>query len=120
MRIAVALFGEEMSPRFDCCGALAFADSEQGFDHAEIIELTTPDGERRMGLLSAHQSQVLLCGGIRRCDWLRIQALGIEVISGLQGQASDCYRDFQEGCLQPEASPIFGCQRRQRRHGKGG
>jgi predicted Fe-Mo cluster-binding NifX family protein len=122
MWVAVALFGEEISPRFDCCGALAFVDSEQGFETAEVIHFNNPDGEKRLGLLLERNAQVLLCGGIRRCDWFRLQAQGIEVFSGLQGQASDCFKDYREGRLQPEAStntPSFGCQRRQHRHGKG-
>ena len=122
MRIALAMFGEEMSPRFDCCGALAFADSEQAFETAEMIRFTSPDGESRLGLLLERRSQILLCGGIRRCDWFRLQALGIKVISELQGRASDRFKDYREGRLQPEAhpsTPDFGCQRRRLRHGKG-
>jgi len=121
--IAISLFAEEISPRFDCCSALAFADSEQAYEKAEIVPCYGPDGEKRLSNIIARKASVLICDGIRRCDWFRLRALGIEVFSGFQGKAEDLFKKYKEGCLQVEAienpQPL-GCRQRRRMQRKGG
>lgn len=122
MRLAIALFGEEISPRFDCCAALAILDSAAAFTTAERMCCGTPDGERRLNLLLSQKVELLLCGGLRRCDWFRLEAQGIRVLAGFQGQANEIFIAYQEGCLQseaPSALSSIGCQHRWRRCGKG-
>lgn len=122
MRLAIALFGEEISPRFDCCAALAILDSAAAFTTAERLCCGTPDGERRLNLLLSQKVELLLCGGLRRCDWFRLEAQGIGVLAGFQGQADELFAAYQEGRLPREAPaevPQFGCQHRRHRQGKG-
>lgn len=101
MKIAIALFGDEVSPRFDCCTGLRFV-SDDGSE--ENLDLRGQTATARMSeVLKRHPSQ-LLCGGIRRCDLFLLLESGIQVIEGLCGDASVALDACKRGELKLSAS----------------
>lgn len=98
MKIAISLFGEEVSPRFDCCTGLRFVEQD-GVE--ENLALRGQSAGERLSEVLRRQPQVLLCGGIRRCDLFLLAASGIKVIDGLYGPASEAL----EACLQGTLTP---------------
>ena len=84
MRIAVALFGDEVSPRFDCCTGLLVQDA----DGSEVrLDLCGRTAHARIQEVVRQKPDCLLCGGIRRCDLFFLTETGIQVIDGLSGEA---------------------------------
>ena len=120
--VAVSMFVDEISPRFDCCSELAFVDSERGFDAAEMTVCGGPDGEKRLEMIALKHAETLLCGGIRRCDWLTLRSRGVEVISGLHGRAGDLFEQYVAGVLRPGelGNPLQFQRERRRKRMKGG
>ena len=105
MIVGIALFNDEISPRFDCCTGLAVVDTAKGFKNATRIDLRGTDYHRRVDEFLAHKLDVLLCGGIRRCDFYLLKTSGIDMIPGLSGSAADRLADFTRGSLKPQTDP---------------
>lgn len=97
--IAVALFGDEISPRFDCCAELAFIPAGEEFEAANRILLKGSDSEDRILRLLEQPCRALLCGGIRKQDRLRLIVGGVEVVDGLSGPAIMRIEEFRKGGL---------------------
>lgn len=95
MVIAVALFGDEISPRFDCCVELAFVADQGDLCSAKRMRMKRSDSEARIMRLMDQSCRALLCGGIRHRDRLRLKASGITVIDGLYGPAHERLREYQ-------------------------
>jgi hypothetical protein len=96
MKVAVALFGEEISPRLDGCVELLVCHD----DREERIDLRQANGLERLAAILKLAPDVLLCGGIRRCDYFLLVQSGIDVIPGLTGTASHRLADLRQGTLQ--------------------
>lgn len=95
MRIAVALFGEEVSPRW--CGAreaLVATVRAGAVEETERLELGTCSNVVRLARLNALGVSVLLCGGFDRRFLWRAQRLGIRVVWGVTGSALQALRTF--------------------------
>ncbi len=101
MTVAVALFRNEISPRFDCCAGLVFVEPGASWIEARHATPETEGAESRIQLILQGKTDVFLCGGIRRCDYLRLQSEGVTVIPGLTGPAAERYREYLENRLQP-------------------
>jgi predicted Fe-Mo cluster-binding NifX family protein len=100
MKIAIPMFGTKVSPRFDSAPSLLLVGASDGAVQNRMVEsLEGIHGQHRIGLLSALGTDVLLCGGIRRCDYFSIVDAGIEIYSGLIGEAKDVLDAFLCGCL---------------------
>jgi predicted Fe-Mo cluster-binding NifX family protein len=100
MRIAIPMFGARVSPRFDSAPSLLLVSASDGAVQDETVEsMEDVRGSGRIELLSGHGVDVLLCGGIRRCDYFSIVAAGIEVYPGLMGEAQDVLDAFLCGGL---------------------
>jgi len=97
MKIAAALFGEEISPRFDCCTGLLVRD-EGG--HEVRLDLRGWTAGARVEELVRRKPDCLLCGGIRRCDLFLLTECGIRVIDGLTGEARTAVEQCSDGTLQ--------------------
>jgi len=95
MNFALSLFDNEISPRFDCCTAIAFLSDTAKFKTAERVEFKGADGEERLRLILNRECNILLCGGIRKQDFLRLKAGGVHVIEGLSGDARSCFDEFK-------------------------
>src|SRR6266511_2172850 len=95
MRIAVALFGDEVSPRW--CGAReALVASVRGgaIEATERLELGDCSNVVRLGRLRVLGVSVLLCGGFDRRFLLRAGRLGIRVVWGVTGGALKALQRF--------------------------
>ncbi|MBN1341307.1 MAG: hypothetical protein JXQ73_01430 [Phycisphaerae bacterium] len=100
MRVAVPLFGQEVSPRFGCGGELLIASIEngtlQGTEVERTGELSFPQWPTFLASLNV---AVLICGGIHH-DLLReIERLGIKVYWGVIGPVSQALAALIDGTL---------------------
>ncbi|HPQ71590.1 MAG TPA: NifB/NifX family molybdenum-iron cluster-binding protein [bacterium] len=124
MRIAIATFQTRISPRFDCANTVWLVDleGENEVARTELSLMQTPP-PARAALLRSHDVAVLLCGGVRRCDYFDLLDQGIEVIAGLMGEAQDMLTAYRQGRLNPEPrwepGRRFGCHARRGRHAHG-
>jgi predicted Fe-Mo cluster-binding NifX family protein len=105
MRIAIATYGEMISPRFDCASTLRvleYSGNGQSDRREELLQLT--EGDDHAGLLLRQGVTALLCGGIRRCDYQRLTAAGVEVVAGQFGPWLDVFREYLAGRLKSQPS----------------
>ena len=123
MRIAIATYGEMISPRFDCASTLRILEWTGG-DPSERREtrLQLAEGCVHSEMLLRENVSALLCGGIRRCDYHRLADAGVMVIAGLNGSFPDVFREFLAGRLksQPPWERPQGCGPRGHGRGQGG
>ena len=100
MNIAIPKFGTRVSPRFDTAPSVLLVRANSGsVEERTELSLTQLGSWRRAGLLSGHEIDVLLCGGIRQCDYFSIVSQGIEVYPGLIGEVEDVLEVFLQGGL---------------------
>lgn len=100
MKVAAALFGEEISPRFDCCTGLLILDE----DESEVkLDFRGRTAGARIEEVIRRKPDWLLCGGIRRCDLLLLTECGIRVVHGLTGPARMAVDQCRNGTLKTGA-----------------
>lgn len=99
LTIAAALFGDEISPRFDCCTGLLVVKSDGSVERRDLRGRTA--GFRIAAVLQCRPT-CLLCGGIRRRDSFLMTDNGIRVIDGLCGQANAAVEALKAGLLQEQ------------------
>jgi predicted Fe-Mo cluster-binding NifX family protein len=103
MRVALPVFGTELSPRF-CFAAEVLIVTQDRPDGVEtrprerlVLEgLGWPDRLRR---LAERRVDVLLCGGFPRIFRAQAEALGIRVEVGLGGEAERVLEAFRRNAL---------------------
>jgi predicted Fe-Mo cluster-binding NifX family protein len=107
-RIALALFGDEVSPRFCFAQAVVVVELARGqVVRREVVSLGEPFLSRRIAQLAALGVEALLCGAFNRAYLPAAESLGIRVITGMSGNAEEALARFIRG---------GGCSRRR---GKG-
>lgn len=122
MRVALPLFGTDLSPRF-CFAAEVVIVTQARVDGVEtqprerlVLEgLGWPDRLRR---LAERHVDVLLCGGFPRIFRAQAEALGIRVEVGLGGEVERVLDAFRRNALHEVTigrRPLESC--RGRRHG---
>ena len=124
MKIAIALFGLRVSPRFDCAPAIRVVEIDGG----EILDSKDVSAEKwdvleRIRKLSEMGAEVLICGGIDGFCAQQISAHGIRIYSWITGEADDALSCLLRGEL--ESGFMMGsggrcCGRWQFRRGRGG
>lgn len=122
MLVAIPAFGSRISPRFDCAPQFVFVEMEDGRVGSRREESVSHLHWRtRIALLMERKVDVLLCGGIRRCDFLFLAEAGVKVCAGLVGMVDDVLEAFTRGELSPldPGGPGFGAGRRRRGAGRG-
>ncbi len=124
MNVAIALFGNEISPRLDCCTSLAFVSLEGDWSDAERIDFNSQEDFRRLEILLDRKTDKLLCGGIRRRDWMLLSGSGVEILANLTGSAQLRFQELKSGLLIP-VLPSWKraggpCRHRQGRNRQGG
>ncbi len=124
MIVAAALFDRNISPRLDFCDGFLVQDTERGQSEALRVRAAQLSRADRLNLLTRLNVEILLTGGIRRCDYFFLTHSGIRVLTGLTGEAEARIAEYLHGTLSVQA-PCFdqrsqpGCRRRLRRR-KGG
>ena len=98
MRVAIPTFGSRISPRFDCASNVLIVDLDNGEISGRTEQALSHVGAReRIHLLRSMGVELLICGGLRRCDHFNMTGMGIDVVSGRMGEVEDVLRHLQEG-----------------------
>ena len=123
MKIAIALFGTRVSPRFDCAPGFQIVAINNGkvLDSQEVSvekwkELDRVKKLKELGV------DALICGGIDMFSNQQLNHRGIKVYSWITGEAEDALNCLLQGQLQPGYMLAAGgrcCGRWRLRHGKG-
>jgi len=100
MRVAIPIFGEEISPRFCFAEDVLLLDVEDRREVSRKVlrlgQICNPD---RLRLLEARGVGVLVCGGFDRDFLPTAHDLGVHVVWGVTGTVETAVRDVVSGKL---------------------
>ncbi len=114
MKIAIPLFGNRISPRFDYSPELWVITVEQGeVIFQEKLPITNLNLPQRLSQLTSMGVDHLICGGIDGYCLNHLGRNGIGVLYNIVGEAEVAFQLFIEGKL----SPGICCERKRRRRG---
>ena len=109
-KIALAVWGDILSPVFDSAGAVLIADIEGGKATATRTEDLGPQlPYSRATRLSGWGVEVLICGAISVEFARMLESFGIEVIGFISGNARQVLDAYLEGTLIRNAYAMPGC-----------
>jgi predicted Fe-Mo cluster-binding NifX family protein len=101
-RIAIALFGDEVSPRFCFAEAVVVVDIAEGRTVGrQVVSLGEPWLARRLSQLASLGVHTLVCGAFNRAYLPAAERLGIQVITGVAGNKDEAIARFAKwrtGC----------------------
>jgi len=101
MKIAIALFGNKVSPRFDLSPKLWIIQEENGeVVHQEKISLEGLTILQRIEKLHLNGITKLICGGIHDFSMNQLRNMGIAVFHNVMGEAELALLNFLKGELQ--------------------
>jgi predicted Fe-Mo cluster-binding NifX family protein len=101
MKIAIALFENRVSPRFDLSPKLWIIREENGeVVHQEKISLEGFTILQRIEKLNSSGITKLICGGIHDFSLNQLINMGIEVFHNVMGEADTALKNFLNGELQ--------------------
>lgn len=113
MKVAIPLFENRVSPRFDCAPKVLVATVQgKKVVRREEFSLASYDPFQRTALLSEHGVSALICGAIMGFSEKTLLSQGVQVICPVCGDAEEALRLFAEGRLTPE--PFFPNERPRR------
>ena len=101
MKIAIAIFGTRVSPRFDFAPGFMLVEITDG----EIVgrrEIPAEgwEGLERIEKLAESAVEAVICGSIDRFSLRQLEMRGIKVYSWITGEAEDALSSFQKGQLE--------------------
>ena len=101
MKVAIALFGTRVSPRFDCAPAFRVVET----DHGEIRDTRDMDTDghdvlNRIKRLIESGVNVVICGGIDEFSASQLRHHRIEIYAWITGQADDALNCLIKGQLE--------------------
>lgn len=100
VKIAVAIFGKRVSPRFDFAPRLLIADLVDSTREPPMnLDMTAWSPDERPDKLAKLGIDVLICGGIDRLSIERCRELGVDVFPWVSGAADDVIPSFLNGDL---------------------
>jgi hypothetical protein len=93
--VAIALFGEEVSPRF-CYAESALVVSLVGGQEVwrQVVSLGEPWIPGRLSQLAGVGVRTILCGAFNRAYLPSAERLGIRVVTGISGNAENALARF--------------------------
>lgn len=110
--IGIPLFGTEVSPRFCFAESMLVVDVENGRETRRFVtSLGTPWLPGRVAELALRGVRTLLCGGFNRAYLPTAERLGIQVITGVSGDAEKALAAFLRGQIDPGSTRIRRCRR---------
>ena len=123
MKIAIAIFGTRVSPRFDFAPGFMLVEMTNG----EIVsrrEIPAEgwDGFERIKELAELAVETVICGAIDQFSLRQLEVRGIKVYSWITGEAEDALSSFQKGQLKSGFMMAQGgrcCGRWRFRQGRG-
>ncbi len=109
-KIALAMWGDILSPVFDVAGAVLIADIEEGKATATRTEVLAPQlPYARAMKLSEWGVQSLICGAISAEFARMLESFGIEVIGFVSGNVRQVLDAYLQGVLIQRAYAMPGC-----------
>jgi predicted Fe-Mo cluster-binding NifX family protein len=102
MKIAIPLFGNRISPRFDCAQEFLIGVAVDGV----VLERQELPAEglsalARVGKLLELGVDTLICGGIDRISDQQLRRHGIRIYAWVTGEVEDALTCFLSGKLEP-------------------
>ncbi len=95
MKIAVPLFGERISPRFDCAGEIIIVSTERGrIVHRAKLLTGGMTSFEKIKKLKELNIDVMICGGIDKDSEQRLLQHGIDIKPWLCGDAKTLLKQF--------------------------
>jgi predicted Fe-Mo cluster-binding NifX family protein len=95
VKIAIPLFGNRVSPRFDCAPQILIVTVELGStpqrQHMAAVDWTATE---RVGRLKALNVNTIICGGIDRWSADALRAAGVRVQNSVTGDAEEVLADW--------------------------
>lgn len=116
MKIAISLFGDRVSPRFDLSSELLIVREENGkLLHQEKISVEGFNIMERIEKLTLSGINKVICGGIHDISLSQLQNRGIDVFHNVSGEADVALNFLLKGALQAGSH----CKRRKNRNFNG-
>jgi predicted Fe-Mo cluster-binding NifX family protein len=113
MKIAISLFGNKVSPRFDLSPELWIITEENGrVVRQEKISAERLDVPQRIEKLTSSGVTKVICGGIHDFSLDQLRNRGIDVFHNVIGEADIALDIFLKGELQPGSR----CEKRRTRN----
>lgn len=113
MKIAIPLFGEKISPRFDLSPELWIITEENAkVVHQEKIPTEKLNIPQRIEKLTSSGVNKVICGGIHDFSLNQLRNMGIDVFHNVIGEAEIALTIFLKGELQPGSR----CERKRSRY----
>jgi len=96
--IAIALFGDEVSPRFCYAESALVVSVGNGQElWRRVVSLGDPWIPSRVSQLAAMGVRTILCGAFNRTYLPSATHLGIRVVTGISGKAEEALALFRQG-----------------------
>jgi predicted Fe-Mo cluster-binding NifX family protein len=116
MKVAIPLFKDRISPRFDVCPEIWIVELNNGkVVNEERWAIETFNLQRRLDQLTSKKVDKVICGGIDSFCVDHLRSMGIDVLHNVAGEAGEVLNFFIRGGLRPG----FYCNER-RGKGSGG
>jgi hypothetical protein len=110
--IGIPLFGTEVSPRFCFADTILVVEVERGRESRRfVVSLGEPWLPGRVAELASLGVRTLLCGGFNRAYLPTADRLGIQVITGVSGDAEKALASFLCGQGIPGSTRMRRCRR---------
>jgi predicted Fe-Mo cluster-binding NifX family protein len=110
--IGIPLFGSEVSPRFCFADTILVVEAEQGRESRRFV---TSLGDTwlpgRVAELASLGVRTLICGGFNRAYLPTADRLGIQIITGVSGDAEDALASFLSGQIISGSTRMRRCRR---------
>ncbi len=119
MKVAIPLFNERVSPRFDFASRILLATvQDQRVVAKEELPLKGYDLFERSALLKELNVDILICGGIQCFVAKDLAYSNVQVISTIVGDAEEALKGYLRGALSPLVAQGYKnpeCQRKRSR-----
>ncbi len=110
--VGIPLFGTEVSPRFCFADTILVVEVGQGREQRRFItSLGDPWLPKRVADLATLGVRTLLCGAFNRAYLPTANRLGIQVITGISGEAEAALAAFLAGQILPGSTKMRRCRR---------
>jgi predicted Fe-Mo cluster-binding NifX family protein len=102
MKVAMPLFRDRISPRFDVCPEIWIIELSNGeVINQEKWPMESFNLQQRLGHLASKRVDKIICGGIDSFCMDHLGNIGIDVIHNVAGEAGEVLNLFIRGRLEP-------------------
>jgi len=102
MRIAILIFEDRVSPRFDCAPEAMIVEENSGREvNRKRLNLDSPEPAARVARLKEEDVEVVICGNIDVYSERMVLSSGLDLIPWVTGNAEDALSTMLRGDLYP-------------------